>query len=248
MDKRNKLTLQMFSFFLIIFIIFGTIIINEKKTTIFLPKIENFINEYIEKNYNYIELKKSKITIKNNIYIMKVMNKENNNHYFYIKYFNKQITDTYEEDYFKGQTLINHLNKQIEKTIKQKTNNKYTVIINNTYDNYSSKIKERLLKEKNIETLPIYTIETEITTIWNDEIITNEITNIMTSLNNKNITPKNYTITITDKENITKAVKITNLSIKNIENNNLSMIINDIINNKKTNILSENKIAYKYLN
>ena len=63
-------------------------------------------------------------------------------------------------------------------------------------------------------------IETEITTIWNNEIITNEITNIMTSLNNKNITPKNYTITITDKENITKAVKITNLSIKNIENNN----------------------------
>ena len=125
---------------------------------------------------------------------------------------------------------------------------KNKVIINNTYDNYSSKEKERLLKEKNIETLPIYTIETEITTIWNDEIITNEITNIMTSLNNKNITPKNYTITITDKENITKAVKITNLSIKNIENNNLSMIINDIINNKKTNILSENKIAYKYLN
>lgn len=248
MNEANKLTLQMALFFLIIFVIFGTIIIKEKSTTLFLPKIESSINEYISKNYSTLELTKEEITEKNNTFTMKVMNKTNNNLYFYISYSNKKITDTYQEDYVEGKTLINHLNKKIEKNIKEKTNYNCKAVINNTYNNFSEKVKQILLTEKNIESLKIYTLETEITTSWNYETITNNITNIMTTLEQNNITPKNYTITITDQNDITNAVKISNLTTKNLENNNLYIIINDIINNNNTTILSENNITYEYLN
>lgn len=248
MNTQNKLTMQMAIFFLIVFVLFGTIVINEKKNELFLPKIENSINEYINENYSSLELKKEEIKIEDDTFTMKVMNKTNNNLYFYITYSNKKITDTYQKDYVEGKSLITYLNKQIEKTIKSKTNYNYKVSINNTYDKFSSKVQETLLKEENIESLKIYTIETEITTSWDSTTITNKISDIMTTLNNKKITPKNYTITITDQNDITKSVKISNLTIKNIENNNLYIIINDIINNNKTNILSENDITYEYLN
>ena len=248
MNEQNKLTLQMALFFLCVIVIFGTIVIKEKSNELFLPKIENSINEYINENYSTLELQKEKINIENNTFTMKVMNKTNNNLYFYITYSNKTITDTYQKDYVEGQSLINQLNKQIENTIKNKTNQNYNVTINSTYDNFSTKVKELLLKEENIETLKIYTVETEITTSWDYETITNNISTIMTTLENNNITPKNYTIIVTDQNDITKSVKISNLTTKNLENNNLMYIINDIINNNNTSILTENKITYEYLN
>lgn len=235
-------------FFLIVFVVFGTIIIKEKSTTLFLPKIKNSINDYITEKYSSLELQKEDINIENNTYTMKVMNTKNKNHYFLIKYTNKEITDTYKEDYIEGKTLITHLNQVIEQTIYIKTNNKYTVKINNTYDKFSDKVKELLLKEENLEQLKIYTIETEITTSWDINTIINTITSTMTTLDNKNITPKNYTITITDQNDITKSVKISNLTINHIKNNNLPIIINDIINNEQTSILTKNKITYEYLN
>ena len=248
MNEGKKLTLQMALFFLIVFVIFGTIIIKEKSTTLFLPKIENSLNNYINENYSFLELQKEEIDIKNNTYTMKVMNKNNKNHYFYINYSNKEITDTYKTDYIEGKSLLTHLNKSIEKTIYQKTNKKYTIKINNTLNNFSDKIKNLLLEEKNLESLKIYTVETEIISNWNSETITKNISDTMTTLNNENITPKNYTITITDENDITKSVIINNLTYDNIKNNNLTIIINDIINNKQTSILTENKITYEYLN
>lgn len=244
MNEAKKLTLQMSIFFMIIFVVLSTIIIKEKSNIIFLPKIENSLNNYIEKNYKDLELDKSKIIYKNNQYKIKLMNKNNNNLYFYIKYSNKKITDTYQKDYVEGQSLINHLNKKIEKTILEKTNNKYKVIINNTYNNFSSQVKEKLLNEENIESLKIYTLEIEVSTVWDTTSILNKITNIINELENNSIIPKNYTIIINDIKDITKSVKINNLT----KNNDLNLIINDIINNKETSILSENKITYEYLN
>ena len=248
MKEQHKLTIQMAFFFLIIFVIFGTIILKEKQDILFLPKIETKLNEYLTTNYSSLNLKTSKIKSKNNKFTMKVMNSTNNNLYFYITYHNKKITDTYEKDYQEVNTLINYLNKEIEKIIKQKTNDSYKVKINNTYDNFSSKIKETLLKEEKLESLKIYTLEKELTTSWDSQTITKTISTIMTTLETENITPKNYTFIINDKDDITKSVKITNLTTKSIENNNLSIIINDIINDNKTSILSENNITYEYLN
>lgn len=248
MKEQHKLTIQMAFFFLIIFVIFGTIILKEKQDILFLPKIETKLNEYLTTNYSSLNLKTSKIKSKNNKFTMKVMNPTNNNLYFYITYHNKKITDTYEKDYQEGNTLINYLNKEIEKIIKEKTNDSYKVKINNTYDNFSSKIKETLLKEEKLESLKIYTLEKELTTSWDSQTITKTISTIMTTLETENITPKNYTFIINDKDDITKSVKITNLTTKSIENNNLSIIINDIINDNKTSILSENNITYEYLN
>ena len=85
------------------------------------------------------------------------MDKTNNNLYFYITYSNKKITDTYQKDYIEGKSLITHLNKKIQKNISKKTNKNYKASINNTYDNFSKKVKKALLKEKDIESLKIYT-------------------------------------------------------------------------------------------
>lgn len=248
MNEQKKLTIQMTIFFIIIVTLFTVIVLKEKQSTILLPKVEQKIDNYIDENYNSQELTKGKITINNDTYKIKITNKKNKNHCFYITYSNKKITDTYKEDYLEGKTLIKHLNNVIEKSIYEKTNKQYTIKINNTYDNFSDKIKEILQTEENLESLKIYTLETEITSLWNTSSITKNITNIMTNLNNKNITPKNYTFIITDKNDITKSVKITNLTIDNIEKNNLSIIINDIINNKQTSILTENQITYEYIN
>ena len=45
---------------------------------------------------------------------MKVMNKTNENLYFYITYYKKEITDTYQKDYIEGNSFIPYINKQIE--------------------------------------------------------------------------------------------------------------------------------------
>ena len=248
MNEARKLTMQMAIFFLIILVTFGTIIVKEKSSTLFLPKIENSLNNYIKENYNNLELVKGKITFKNNAYTMKVTNQKNKNHYFYITYSNKKITDTYQTDYIEGKSLLNHLNTSLENTIYEKTNITCTIEIINTLDMFSDKIKELLLSEKEVESLKIYTLKTEITTPWNSQSITANITDLMTNLDKKNVTPKNYTIILTDQTDITKSVKISNLTTNNLKNDNLSTIINDIINNEKTSILTENNITYEYLN
>ena len=46
---------------------------------------------------------------------MKVTNKLNKNHYFYITYSNKKITDTYKEDYLEGRTLLTKTSNNLEK-------------------------------------------------------------------------------------------------------------------------------------
>ena len=248
MSEQNKLTMQMAIFFLIVFVSFGTLVVKEKQNILFKPKIENSINEYISNNYNDLDLKKSEVKIENNKFIMKVMNKTNENLYFYITYYKKEITDTYQKDYIEGNSLIPYINKQIENKINNIYSVNAKVTITNTLDNYSSQIKEKLLKEDKLENLKIYNLELEISTLWNNESITNKISDIMTTLEQKKITPKNYTIIVTNPTDITQSVKINNLTTKCLENNNLTIIINDIINNNNTDILKTYDISYEYLN
>lgn len=247
MNEGKKLTIQMALFFLVIFVVFGTIVIKEKQNIIFLPKIENSISEYMNNTYQNLSLEKDKVTEKNNVFTMKVKNIKNKNHYFYIKYSNKKITDTYKTDYLEGKTILKHLSTKLEKDIYKETNISYKVSFDNKFNNYSEKV-QKLLLEENIKTLKVYTIEKEITTSWEINNITKILTDTMTTLEKKQFTPKNYTFIITNEKDITQSIKINNLKSSLINENKLQTIISDIISNNKSIILTENKITYEYLN
>ena len=78
MKQQQKLTFSMALFFLIVFVIFGTIILNEKKELLFMSKIEDKLNTYLEVNYN--ELKNTtttSISFKNKAYVMTVKSNQN---------------------------------------------------------------------------------------------------------------------------------------------------------------------------
>lgn len=247
MNEGKKLTIQMALFFLVIFVVFGTIVIKEKQNIIFLPKIENSISEYMNNTYQNLSLEKDKVTEKNNVFTMKVKNIKNKNHYFYIKYSNKKITDTYKTDYLEGKTILKHLSTKLEKDIYKETNISYKISFDNKFNNYSEKV-QKLLLEENIKTLKVYTIEKDRTTSWEINNITKILTDTMTTLEKKQFTPKNYTFIITNEKDITQSVKINNIKSSLINENKLQIIISDIINNNKSNILTENKITYEYLN
>ncbi len=248
MNEQKKLTFQMAIFFLVIFVIFGTIIIKEKGQIIFLPKIETSLNDYLKEQYNDADLIATTPTVEKNTYKMKVFNKTNKNHYFYITYSNKEITDSYQSDYVEGKTLLTHLNKVISKKINEITGSKYTISIPTTYDKFSPKIQSLLLSEENLVSLKLYVLETEITDTWNELNFTNSLTDTITTLEKESITPKSYTFILTNKDDLTQSVKIKNITSDLIKKNNLSTIISAIINKKETSILNENNITYEYLN
>ena len=115
MNEGQKLTLQMSIFFLISFVLLGTLVIKEKQNILFLPKIETSITNYISEKYKNLDINKSKVTEENNVFTMKVTNKNNKNHYFYISYSKKEISDTYKTDYLEGKTILTHLSNKLEK-------------------------------------------------------------------------------------------------------------------------------------
>ena len=95
----------------------------------------------------------------------------------------------------------------------------------------------------------IYNLETEIhIETWNTQTITNEIEQLITNNKKYNIIPKNYTITITNKNDLYQSIQITNITENLLQNNGLEQVIDSIINNKETNILKQNNITYKNLN
>ena len=247
MNNGQKLTIQWSIFFLISFVLLGVIVIKEKQNIIFLPKIETSLSNYISTKYNNLDITKSEVTENDNVFTVKVTNNKNKNHYFYITYNKKKISDTYKNDYLEGKTILNYISNKLEKEIETKTNKNYKITFDNTFDKYSTKVQNKILEE-DINTLKIYTAEKEIATQWDIPTITTKISDTMSTLEKNNFTPKNYTITITNINDITNSIKIYNLKSSLLENNKLTLIINDIINDKETNILKENKITYEYLN
>ena len=249
MNKQRRLLYGQALFTILIMVSLTLIIINEKKNIILIPKIEKKIDSYIEENYNDLKnINKSKITIKNNKYIVKISSEKNKNLYFYITYSNNKITDTYKKDYLEGKTLLNKIEKNLEEDIFNKINIKSKVIIDNKLNNYTDQIKEKIIKE-DIKEIKIYNIETS-TNInkWNENDITNNINTIINKIYSNNYNPKSISITITNNEDITESYKINNLNKDFINNKSNTQIINDIINNKETNLLKENNISFDKLN
>ena len=249
MNKQRRLLYGQALFTILIMVSLTLIIINEKKNIILIPKIEKKIDSYIEEKYNDLKnINKSKITIKNNKYIVKISSEKNKNLYFYITYSNNKITDTYKKDYLEGKTLLNKIEKNLEEDIFNKINIKSKVIIDNKLNNYTDQIKEKIIKE-DIKEIKIYNSETS-TNInkWNKNDITNNINTIINKIYSNNYNPKSISITITNNEDITESYKINNLNKDFINNKSNTQIINDIINNKETNLLKENNISFDKLN
>ena len=242
MNKQKKLLLERGIFILIVFVLLGVIVITEKFGSIMIPQATKKIETYIENKYKELNLKENKLIFKNTTYTMKVESKENKNHYFYINYYNRKITDTYKKDYLEGKNLLTHIKKKLKKEINNKTNTNCDIEITSTLDKYTDLVKEKIIKEDNLLELKFFIIKKElIIDKWDEEIIANKINNFLDKFTG--ITPKSYTITITNQEDITESIEI-----KNITNKVSKEIISDIINNKKSDLLKENKITYKYLN
>lgn len=242
MNKRKKLSFERGVFAFIVFVLLGVIIVTEKFGNIMIPKVTKKMNNYINENYKDLNLNTNDVTYKNTTYTMKVESKENKHHYFYINYYNRKITDTYKKDYIEGKNLLNYIKKKLKKTITHKTNTSCDIEITTTLDKYTDTVKERIIKEDNLLELKFFIVKKElIIDNWNDENITNKINDFLDKFTD--ITPKSYTIIITNKDDITESIEIKNITKKiNKE------IISDIIKDEKSDLLKENKITYKYLN
>ena len=251
MKEQKKLLLARNIFVFITFVLLGVIIVTEKSKGLLIPKVEKEISKYIETNYKDIKdnLIQKETIYEKGIYKTKVISKDNQHLYFYVIKKEKKIQDTYQEDFIKGKTLFTYLEKKLEKDIKEKTHTTTTIKMISTFDQHVSTIQDRILKEENLLQLKFYTIEKEILMIdWTAPEITNKIIEIMKLYDSNNITPKSYTLTITNKSHIKESIQIKNLTTNFIENSSNIQIIDDIINNNKSQLLKENQITYKYLN
>ena len=182
MKKQNQLLLARGIFVFIVFVALGVIVVTEKAGNLMIPKVQEKMNEYIENNFTSSKenFKLNDITYKNTEYSMKVTSKENKNHYFYIKYSNKKITDTYKKDYLEGNKLLTSIKKTLEKQIKQKTTTSCNIKINSTLDKYTNAVQDKIIKENNLLELKFYTIEKEIyIEDWSEKEISNKITNLI---------------------------------------------------------------------
>ena len=249
--NKNKLIIQRSIFTLAIIIIFGLIIMNEKGGTLFSKKAKKNITEYVEEKYNseinYLKIKSP--TYNKKVFKSKIISKKNKNYYFYVIYHKGKITDTYKKDYLEGKSILNYLDKKLEKEITTKTKKKTTVHPISKLNNFTEQVQERIINEESLLELKYYYIEYELEIEkWDEKTITEKISNHLNIINKKKITPKYQNITIISKTDITKAIRINNITEELINNKMKNNIINDIINNNNSKLLKENKITYKYLN
>ena len=251
MKEQKKLTIGMTIFAFIIFVSFGVIILNEKSAPYFAPKVEKKLLEYLKTEYKE-ELDDFDIgtTIYSKTkYNLKVKAKKNKNLYFNIFYENKKITDTYKADYKEGKTLLTTITKKVEKELKTKYNQDFTIAMSNSLDEYPKQVQDNLILKNDLKALSIYTLETTITTKYTTSDIGNKIIKLEKDLKEENLIPKSYNITIINSKDITKSLKINNLTNEIIENSTLlSSIISDIIKNENSELLNQNNITYKYFN
>lgn len=244
--NKNGLTYGMALLFLLSFVLLGLIVVNEKKVDIMMPKIEDKLYSYIDENYkdiqNEINIGKVKYENEKKRFSLKITNTKSKHLYFHLYYKNKKITSTFESDYKEGRTLLNYLEKRIEKKINLEN---LSISITTPLNKFSEDVENRLLKEEDLISLKIYTIikEFSLEDFSQNQIITT-IRTLETTLTEKEINPKDYSLTFTNKLDITQAFKIEKLTLPNA---NLNQIIFGILNHDKT-IENQYNIKYNYLN
>ena len=251
MNKGEKLVIARGIFTTIIIVLFGLIIVNEKKTTILLPKITEKINTYIEENYKDItdEISIGDIVYEAPKYSVKLTSKKNENYSFYVEYKNKEITDSYKEDYLEGKSFLNKIKENLKEEVKNETNEECDIEIIATLDQYTSQVRERIINEDNLKELKFYTINLQLDIDnWNEKEITKIISNKIEIFSKNNYTPKYYKITINNKKDITQSIEIDNVTNDFLLNKYKEQIIKDILTDTETPLLKQSKITYKYLN
>lgn len=251
MKKQKRLLFAHSIFVLAITIIFSLIILKEKKNTIMIPKVEKEFQSYLQTNYKEIisTLEMNKITFQNNKFQAKITSKENKHHCFYLYYTNREVKNTYQKDYIEGNQLLKHIKKNLEKEIKEKTNDSSSVTILSPLNQYTDTVREQIISENNLLQLKFYSIEKEIDIKnWNAKEISDTISLFINNYEKNGIHPKYYEITITNQKNIIEAIKISNITEKFIKNTNKEQIIDAILKDNDNDLLKDNKITYQYLN
>lgn len=243
--SKNGLTYGMAFLFLISFVLLGLIVVKEKKVSIMLPRVEVKMKDYIEENLkdlDQIRYEKTKYNETEKRFEKKVISTKNKNLYFYLYYKKKRITSTYEEDYQKGKSLLSHLEKEMTKDTEEEN---IKITIDTPLDQFSNEVKELLLKEENLKSLKIYTLEKEMkVSSFTEEEILLELTKLVLQNQKNGISPKNYTLTITNSSDVTQSIKIENLILPNTD---IREILKYILKNDKT-IETKYNIKYNYLN
>ena len=100
---------------------------------------------------------------------------------------------------------------------------------------------------KQIKEVPIYSINSDIYVKKIDkENLLLSINSFYNFIKSNNLKPKEYNLTLIDKNNISNALEIKKIN-DNLITNNLDEIISGIINNDK-NINNKFNITYRYMN
>lgn len=251
MDKQRKLLFARNVFLFIIFVCFGVIIVTEKSAGLLIPKVEKKMQDYLQTNYAELQnkIKMSDVSYDKTIYKMKVTSSKNKNHFFYIYYSGRKISDTYKEDYIKGNQLLTSIKKDLENDIRKKINSSVKISIISSLDKYTSMVQDRIIKEDNLLELRFYIIEKELTIDnWNSKEITTSINEFIKKCEDQNITPKSYKFIVSNSKDITESIEISNVTKDFIDNSDNEKIISNILEDNNSKLVKENKIKYKYLN
>ncbi len=251
MKEQNKLLFARNIFACLLFFSLAMIVFFEKKDLLLSKKVQKQMNNYIETHYSNLKnnVTIGKISFKKNTYTIKITSKDNKNLYFFINNKKKKITDTYQKDYYEGKTLLDTLPKKLEKDIKDLTHTSVNVKIVTTLDQHIKSIQERIMKEDNLLQLKFYSIEkTILIENWNEDTITKSIIETINIYNEKDITPKYYTLNLMNKSNMNDSLQISNLTEDFISNPKKKQIIIDILNDNNSKLLKENNITYQSIN
>ena len=251
MEKQRRLLFARNVFLFIIFVCFGVIIVTEKASGLLIPRVEKKMKEYLNTNYQDIlsDIKTSAVVYDKTIYRMKVTSEENKDLFFYIYYSEKKLSDTYQKDYIEGNRLLTRIKKDLENDIRKKINTSVKVDALASLDKYTTRVKDRIIKEDNLLELKFYTVEKEIPiSNWNSKVINQSIVDFIKKFKDNNITPKSYKLIITNSKDVTEAIEISNITEDFITNKDNEKIIKDILADNNSKLVKDNNIKYKYLN
>ncbi len=239
--KKNNLMIGMSLVFLIAIVSLGLLIFSEKGNIFALNNINKKLDTYIEENFNNIEkeamIEETNFNIEDKSYSRTITNNINENLTFIITY-NEDgtISENYEEEYYKGLSLIESIEKDINKYNKEEY-----ITINLELDQMSDNTKEDLINDKEINLLPIYTLNKEIVhQTFEAEIIAKDLLELLNHNNLYNITE--YSLKITTVE---ETYKLSNITKEFITREDLITILPIIISDHKIALNDYNIIVEK---
>ena len=242
MDEKTKLTYGMALLFIFFMVTFGSIVINEQMKIKRLPKAAKKITTYIKENYKDedITIGKTKYFIKCDCYKSKVTNKTNKDLYFTVTYKNKHTTDDFKENYKKGKSLLNKIEKDLTKEYQElnatngKVNETLKIKIDETLDDFNPSVKKQIIESKDYKKLNIYKAEGElIINNWTFSDINNSIIGFHNATINEKFNPTSYNFYITNPNKSSENFKIKNLKADYIKLEILNELIPAIKDNNK---------------